>query len=151
VASAFVVRRITRSGVRYKVNYRLGGREAKVLGAGTFANEDEAIARRDWVRAKIADGSIDQRKAYHNPPSAKDKVVYIAELGGLLKIGVSVNPVARCRNLHAVLLHTELGGPRRERELHRRFAHLRVRGEFFKPGPRGEIRRYIKAPERGQP
>ncbi len=39
------------------------------------------------------------------------------------------------------LLASAVGGPKEERELHRRFVHLRTRGEWFRPDP--ELLEYI--------
>lgn len=141
--SAFIrVRTSQGAGVRWQVLYRMGGRSTPIRSAGTFASADEAARVRDIVSLEIAGCAL--------PTNARvdDPLVYIAELGSLLKIGISIDPARRCRDLHARLLHTEPGGLKRERELHRRFAHLRRDGEFFSPGSRGEIRRYIKLAQR---
>lgn len=128
-----------RRGVRFQVLYRTHPR-APIRSAGTFASASEAERVRDQVTAKIA--------ACEPPPpppeALSETLVYIAEIGGLLKIGISIDPAQRCRDLHAQLLHVERGGRVRERHLHAKFAHLRVDGEFFRPGERGEIRRYIR-------
>jgi hypothetical protein len=60
--------------------------------------------------------------------------------GGLVKIGVAVDPEKRLRALQVanherlVLRRVEEGDEMREAELHKQFAHLRVRGEWFWPG-----------------
>jgi integrase len=54
VASAWIERRATGDGVRYRVRYRLGGREAPRLYAGVFRTMREARARRDWVAGELA-------------------------------------------------------------------------------------------------
>jgi hypothetical protein len=140
--SAHVRRRMTKSGLRFQVRYRTGGRSTPLLSAGTFLTLAEAEHIREKVSLEIA------RVRAPQPQRQRERLVYIAELGRLLKIGVSIDPERRCRVLQAELLHVETGGFARERELHARFAHLRVRGEFFKPGSSGEIRRYIRAASR---
>jgi hypothetical protein len=70
-------------------------------------------------------------------------MVYLiaSEDSGLIKIGSAANPVTRLRSLQtgsAERLHlvcTLEGSRVEEAELHRRFAHLRVRGEWFRPDP----------------
>jgi len=51
----WVERRTTkRGGVRYRVEYRVGGRESASRYAGTFGTMREARARRDWVAGELA-------------------------------------------------------------------------------------------------
>lgn len=58
---------------------------------------------------------------------------------GAVKIGCSRNPRIRCRSLgyqlkmSVLLLATFEGQFRHERALHRRFSHLRIEGEWFRP------------------
>lgn len=59
--------------------------------------------------------------------------VYFAERDGLIKIGVSRSPATRCQALRARLLGEVEGDYKTERQFHRRFAHLRVHGEWFAP------------------
>jgi hypothetical protein len=55
MASAFIERRRTRGGgIRYIVRYRLGGREAKFMSAGSFKTMREARARLQWVSGELA-------------------------------------------------------------------------------------------------
>jgi hypothetical protein len=64
--------------------------------------------------------------------------VYFIRGGDLIKIGTSANPAGRLREMQTgnamelSLIGTFQGGRRQERELHMRFAHLRVRGEWFR-------------------
>jgi hypothetical protein len=61
--------------------------------------------------------------------------VYFAERQGQIKIGISLVPEERCRQLRARLLATEPGGRGREWQLHLLFAEHRIDGEWFKPAP----------------
>lgn len=55
MASAWVHRRATKkTGVRYRVEFRLGGRESGIRYAGTFATKKEAVQRRGWVLGELA-------------------------------------------------------------------------------------------------
>lgn len=61
------------------------------------------------------------------------------EHGGPIKIGSADHAESRVRTLQVgspvplVLLGTMPGGERKERELHKRFAHLRMHSEWFRP------------------
>lgn len=61
--------------------------------------------------------------------------VYFAERDGLIKIGKSSQPNARVLTLKARLLATIPGDGRTEVALHLAFAHLCVKGEWFRPAP----------------
>lgn len=67
-------------------------------------------------------------------------VYYVQRADGLIKIGFSAVPQARIvtlRREHGPLkvLATHKGGRDAERVQHRRFDHLRVTGEWFRPEP----------------
>jgi hypothetical protein len=65
---------------------------------------------------------------------------------GLVKIGIAKDPDKRLRDLQVgcpgKLLMIGMLPDNRERELHKRFAALRVRGEWFKP--KGAVRSFIE-------
>jgi integrase len=52
--SVSITRRSTRSGHRYVVRFRLGGRETQPVHAGSFKTRKEAEARARWVAGEIA-------------------------------------------------------------------------------------------------
>lgn len=53
--SAWVERRKTKAGgVRYRVEYRLGGRESASRYAGSFPTKRDALARKAWVAGELA-------------------------------------------------------------------------------------------------
>src|SRR4051812_21731442 len=54
--SAFIVTRKTKSGTRYAVRYRLGGRSYPIVHGGSSRTLREAKARRDLVAGELAAG-----------------------------------------------------------------------------------------------
>jgi hypothetical protein len=68
--------------------------------------------------------------------------------GGPVKIGTSLRLSSRLKTLGKEqgqalqVLGITKGEQRREKELHGRFAHLRIQGEWFQPGP--ELLRFIR-------
>jgi integrase len=56
VPSVWIRSRRGSSGVRHRVEYRLGGREAPTQFAGSFATKREATLRKAWVLGEIAAG-----------------------------------------------------------------------------------------------
>jgi integrase len=55
VASVWLMTRVTRAGAnRYRVEYRLGGREAPMRYGGSFKTKREALARKAWVAGELA-------------------------------------------------------------------------------------------------
>jgi hypothetical protein len=70
-------------------------------------------------------------------------VIYFVRSGhaGPIKIGCSCNPDERIKSLCTATswpierMALMEGGPFLERQLHKRFAHLRIRGEWYDPGP----------------
>ena len=74
-------------------------------------------------------------------PDYHDRLYFIQhETGGPIKIGISVNPTRRLKNINASahdpryrILATTRGGRERERMLHEKFARYRKHGEWFAP------------------
>lgn len=54
MASAFIEREGSGESLRYRVRYRLGGRDTPKLSAGSFAKKKHAQTRRDWVAGELA-------------------------------------------------------------------------------------------------
>jgi len=52
--STWVERRNGKSGVRFRVEYRVGGRESASRYAGSFPTKREALARKAWVAGELA-------------------------------------------------------------------------------------------------
>lgn len=84
----------------------------------------------------------------YSPPETGDRVYFIrAQNSGLIKIGHSIQPEKRLKQLqtgsgdHLEILSTIPGGSSKEAALHRQFASLNHRGEWFEPDP--ELLHYI--------
>ena len=56
MSSLMITKRRTKSGPRYVVRYRLGGRAYPIVHAGSFRTLKEAKARRDFVAGELAGG-----------------------------------------------------------------------------------------------
>lgn len=78
--------------------------------------------------------------------------IYFAKSGKFVKIGFAKNPVERIAEMQTgsypsiEIIHAVWGFMRDERDLHKRFAALRVRGEWFSAAP--ELIRYIEDQQR---
>lgn len=78
-----------------------------------------------------ADGQV-RREAERKRDLRGTQQVYFAQLGDLIKIGLSFNPERRARGLNATLLATFLGDFEHEKKMHRKFADLHERGEWYR-------------------
>lgn len=54
MASSWINKRAAKDGTRYRVMYRLGGRETPPKYAGSFPTKTEALARKKWVDGELA-------------------------------------------------------------------------------------------------
>lgn len=55
MASTWITKRETRGGaLRYRVEFRLGGRESRILYGGSFATKREATIRAGWIAGELA-------------------------------------------------------------------------------------------------
>jgi len=112
-------------------------------------SERDKKARKE--AAKYIDRRVDLSRAERNVST-----VYFITAGRRVKIGQSTDPASRLKSIrsgfgvkmpknlsvtNAKLIATEPGGQPREYELHQKFAHLRVAGEWFEYTE--EIRAYI--------
>lgn len=106
-------------------------------GGGGATPFDEAVAEFDrrQRRAEEAYGISDGGD--HDHPTVG--VVYFVQSGDLVKIGFSTDLRKRLKTLQTacprpiVLLHRFQGTRDDEKRVHRRFSHLRMRGEWFAP------------------
>lgn len=118
---------LTQSGVRLVVPNFLEAQEA--TSSGAQRQREHRAKARDLARAGLRE---DERQP----------VIYFvqAENGGPVKVGYAQDLAARLVGLQTshpeklVVIATMTGDESTERELHARFAHLRVRGEWFSPG-----------------
>lgn len=70
MASCFIERRSTGRGMRYRVRFRLGGRESKVRYGGSFSTLREARLRRDWIGGELAAMRVPDLSALSDPEPA---------------------------------------------------------------------------------
>ncbi len=77
MASAWITRATTPKGERrFRVQYRVGGRESRTQYAGSFGTLREARARQDWVRLELAARRVPDLTPFQAP--AKPTVAEIA-------------------------------------------------------------------------
>lgn len=93
---------------------------------------------------------LDLSVAKHIEESKSSNVYFIqSELGGPIKIGVSVDPKSRMAEIQRMspfklrILKTIEGDYSAESALHKRFSHLRLHGEWFEPAD--ELLNFIAA------
>ena len=120
--------------------------------------------RRDYLVEVLAIMGIDANKGqwsiekcspltmppYTNthPSKRPEQLVYFIEGANKIKIGIAEDPETRLETLQASspvqlrILATCNGGIKREKELHKQFAHLRLHGEWFEGA--AELTSYIK-------
>ena len=61
--------------------------------------------------------------------------VYFMDIDGLIKIGFSTNVPQRAKQLGGTVLATMAGTRKVERQMHARYGHLWIEGEYFQPDP----------------
>jgi len=85
---------------------------------------------------------IESKKEINDAPSPEDGFVYMLYSRGLIKIGFSVQPHERFRQLRSMsvapmsLIWLGHGTRRNEAALHQHFSEYRKKGEWFAPGER---------------
>lgn len=129
---------------------QLGFRRSATCGKLVFTPEQVALIKRAIALRCDNPAMLDEidrrRVARENAEriarAAGGSVVYFLAAGTeAIKIGVSAALPKRLRSLasgsHLTLrlLGTVPGGPELESEFHRRFAHLQIRREWFRPAP----------------
>jgi integrase len=76
VASVWIRSRPTKAGdVRYRVEFRVGGRESSPRYAGSFATKREALARKQWVGGELVAMRVPQLEFFVATPAATLKAV----------------------------------------------------------------------------
>jgi integrase len=102
MASAWIERAAAKSGTRYRVKFRVGGRESVPRRAGSFRTQREALIRKAWVAGELAamrvpdlalvtagelvtlQAAADRWKASRVDVSAGTMQTYVVALGRLL-------------------------------------------------------------------
>lgn len=126
-------------------------------------NEEERADFKGKFDRVIADMLICMESRAMSPapePSRNTEIgpVYFFRCGPYIKIGYSIDPLRRLREIRTgigtkvpddidrtrtVLVQTEPGGRNRERDLHKQFKHLHHWGEWFTEAP--ELTEYIES------
>src|SRR5712691_11668347 len=70
MASISIEKRSSTDGPRYRIRYRLGGREAKRIYGGSFETMREAKIRRDWIAGELAARRVPDLAAFEEPRAA---------------------------------------------------------------------------------
>lgn len=70
MARAWIETRVVKSGKRYRVKFRIGGRSSPKLYGGTFVKKREAEARRDWIVGELARMRVPQLELLKPPAAA---------------------------------------------------------------------------------
>jgi integrase len=68
--STWIERRPAKSGVRFRVEYRVGGRESPSRYAGSFPTKREALIRKAWVAGELAALRVPDLSALAEPVAA---------------------------------------------------------------------------------
>jgi len=125
------LRKLIRSGDVAAINIGTGGRPSWRFSP---ADLDNFKSRQDQPRRS----SPKPRLVYERKGSDQRSVVYFFRSGPFIKIGTTTKLKHRLQNVQTshptpvVLAGAVRGDKRLERELHRRFATLRVNGEWFR-------------------
>jgi integrase len=114
--SVWIERRKTQAaGLRYRVKYRLGGRESMKRYGGSFKTKREALARSVWLSGELAASRVPDVRALETEPSRPPTVSEACERWREARVDVSNGT----RVLHRVALGRVVGilGDRRVDEL----------------------------------
>ena len=99
--SAWVTTRVTAEGdKRYRVMFRLGGRESMPRYAGSFPTKREALARKAWVVGELANMRVPDLAALEDEPARAPTLSEAAERWRASRVDVTEGT----RVLHRVAL-----------------------------------------------
>jgi integrase len=87
--SSWIIRRQTASGPRYRVLYRLGGRESSARYAGSFKTKAEATERRRWVDGELGAMRVPDPGALQRQPEQAPTLAKVAERWRASRLDVS--------------------------------------------------------------
>jgi integrase len=105
VASSWIIARPTKDGgKRYRVLYRLGGRESKARYAGSFKTKTEAVERRRWVDGELAALRLPDVTALEREPARAPTLREAADRWRASRVDVTEGT----RTLHRVALNRVL-------------------------------------------
>jgi len=97
--STWIERRTGKSGVRFRVEYRVGGRESASRYAGSFPTKREALIRKAWVAGELASLRVPDLRLVA-PETAAETVATACERWRASRVDVSEST----RVLHRVAL-----------------------------------------------
>lgn len=96
MASSWIVTRPTRDGgKRYRVLYRLGGRESRTNYGGSFRTKAEAAARRQWVDGELAQLRVPNVHALEREPVRAPTISEAAERWHASRVDLAENTKTR--------------------------------------------------------
>jgi integrase len=132
MAGAWVTRRTTASGeTRYRVRYRLGGRSARLLYAGSFTRKEDARARARWIEGELAAMRVPDLSLIAPDVVTPPTVAEIAERWQATRVGVAdTTATTYTVNLSRILpaLRDRPACEIRPADVQELVAHLRERG-----------------------
>jgi integrase len=98
MASSWIIARPTKNGRRrYRVLYRLGGRESKARYAGSFKTRAEALERRRWVDGELAALRVPDWRSIEQEPAQARALSKAAELWRESRVDVSTGTMETYR------------------------------------------------------
>jgi len=93
--SSWIIRRETASGARYRVLYRLGGRESTQRYAGSFSAKSEALARKRWVDGELSNMRVPDLAALEQEPARAPTLAEAAERWQASRVDLAENTKVR--------------------------------------------------------
>lgn len=87
--SSWIERRPGKTGTRYRVEYRLGGRESTSRYGGSFRTMREARARRDWIAGELASMRVPSVELIAPPPVRYPTVHEVADAWRASRVDVA--------------------------------------------------------------
>ena len=98
MASSWIIARATANGgKRYRVLYRLGGRESRARYAGSFKTKTEALERRRWVDGELAALRVPDLAALEHEPAQTRTLDQAAEAWRASRVDVSAGTMQTYR------------------------------------------------------
>jgi integrase len=112
MASSWITTRTTGSGAkRYRVRFRVGGRESKIRYGGSFPTKTGALARKRWVDGELAALRVPNIRALEHEPERAPTLAAAAKRWQASRVDVAEN--TRLQHRSAVQAMLPLLGDRR--------------------------------------